>query len=173
MATSRFHTCRAAERKFSHSFGFKMILSFSFLPHLLLDLLALIPSTTLIIPHGRQDNHSIQRSFIHIRPRGRALTGKPCPCSHGSRLGGRAHRQDTISSPPYAGTEGGDEGHRQGAGRTPGSAEPCRRPLGLPFDATHHQEDLRQEGQVPELRRFCTTDDGDACAEGCLQAPFR
>ena len=50
MATSRFHTCQATERKFSHSFGFKMILSFSFLPHLLLDLLALIPSTTLIIP---------------------------------------------------------------------------------------------------------------------------
>ena len=50
MATSHFHTCRAAERKFSDGFGFKMILSFSFLPHLLLDLLALIPSTTLIIP---------------------------------------------------------------------------------------------------------------------------
>ena len=53
-------------------------------------------------------------------------------------------------------------GAKGGVGRTPGSAEPPRRPLGLPFDAAHRHEDLRQEGQVPGLRRFCTSDDRDA-----------
>ena len=55
----------------------------------------------------------------------------------------------------------------------PWFAEPPRRPLGLPFDAAHHQEDLRQEGQVLGLRRFCTSHDGDAHGEGRLQAPLR
>ena len=110
--TSHFHTCQAAERMFSPGFGFKMILSFSFLPHLHLDLLNLIPSTTLIIPHGRQGNHPVQRSLIHVRPRGRALAGEPRPCSHGNRPRSRAHRQDDISSHPCTSTKGGGEGRR-------------------------------------------------------------
>ena len=54
-----------------------------------------------------------------------------------------------------------------------GSAEPRRRPLGLPLDAVHRQEDLHQKGQVPGLRRFCTSDNGDTRAKGRLQAPLR
>ena len=162
MATSHFHTCRAAERKFSPDFGFKMILSFSFLPHLHLDLLALIPSTTLIISHGWQGDHPIQRSFVHVCPRGRALAGESRPCSHGRRSGGRAHRQDTIGGHPCTSVEG-DAGRQQwGVGRTPSSAEPPWQPLGLPFVAAHHQEDLRHEVQVPRFRRFCMSDNGDA-----------
>ena len=74
---------------------------------------------------------------------------------------------------PASAPKGEMGGTDKGAGRTPGFAEPCRRPLGLLFYATHHQEDLRQEGQVPGLRRFCTTDDGDARAKGRLQVPLR
>ena len=54
-----------------------------------------------------------------------------------------------------------------------GSAEPPWRPLSLPFDAVHHQEDLRQEGQVPGLKRFCTSNNRDARTEGHVQAPLR
>ena len=54
-----------------------------------------------------------------------------------------------------------------------GSAEPPLRPLGLPFDAAHHQEDPIQEGQVPGLRRFCTSYNGDARTEGRIQASLR
>ena len=36
-------------------------------------------------------------------------------------------------------------------GANGGSAEPQWQPLGLPFDAAHRQEDLRQKGQVPGL----------------------
>ena len=116
MATFHFHTCRATEWKFSPGFSFKMILSSSFLPHLHLDLLALIPSTTLSFLLGRQGDRSVQCSLIHVRSRGRTLAGKSCPCNHGGQPGGRARRQDTIGDHPYAGVEGGAEGHQRRVG---------------------------------------------------------
>ena len=79
-AISRFHTCRAAERKFSPGFGFKMILSSSFLPHLHLDLLALLISTILSILHGRQGDHPIQQNLTSSTF---TLEGEPSPANLG------------------------------------------------------------------------------------------
>ena len=53
---------------------------------------------------------------------------------------------------PASAPKGEMGGTDKGAGRTPSLAEPCRRPLGLLFYATHHQEDLRQEcARVQEI----------------------
>ena len=169
MTTFCFHLCRATEWKFSPGFAFKVIFS-SFLPHLHLDLLALLPSTTLSILHGWQGDHPIQRSLIHVRPRGRALAGKSRASSHGSRLGGRAHRQDTIGDHPCAGIEGGAEGCQSG------SAEPLVRPNphGGPSASHSLPRTVRKISakSVPGFRRFCTSNDGDARTEGRLQAPL-
>ena len=50
------------------------------------------------------------------------------------------------------------KGEARGADKGP--AEPPRQPLGLPLDAVHRQEDLRQERQVPGFRRICTATTG-------------
>ena len=145
MVTSHFHTCEAAERKFSPGFGFKMILSFSFLPHLHLDLLALIPSTTLIIPHGRQGDRPIQKSLVHIHPR-----GEPSPANLALETMEVDQEAEHIAKTPLV-VIPAPASKEAARGAKGGSAEPPWWPLGLPFDAAHHQEDPIQEGQVPGL----------------------
>ena len=81
-----------------------------------------------------------------------ALEGEPSPANLALAAMEVDQEAEHISKTPLAiipapaskeeakGAKGG------GVGRTPASAEPCRRPLGLPLDAVHRQEDLRQEG---------------------------
>ena len=58
-------------------------------------------------------------------------------------------------------------------GRPPGSAEPGRRPLGLPFGTAHCQEGLCLEGQGKVPRDYAKAYDGRTLPKGCRRSPLR
>src|SRR6185437_1417065 len=92
------------------------------------------------------------------------------PCS-GRR--GNAHCHDTAGDHASIWEEDNAEGRRGGGGRPPGSAEPGRRALGLPFGTTHRQEGYCPEGQGKAPRDYAVANDGRTSPKGCRRSPLR
>ena len=110
--------------------------------------------------HGRKVHHPVRWVRVHVRTQWRAISRQPSfsePCS-GRR--GNAHCHDTAGDHASIWEEDNTEGRRGWGGRPPGSAEPGRRPLGLPFGMAHRQEGLCPEGQGKAPRDYAEADDG-------------